>query len=114
MMKNSKRNFKILSLLHVSEQIGAFSGSPIDTAEAQELEEFFRKSGDTYPFNSSYFDMRYQYVSWFSFYRHDNNEVLIFPFTYSPVNEKYLVYRENGYRMYSASEIMNLVRFNAI
>jgi hypothetical protein len=57
-----------------------------------------------------------KYVSWFSHYKKDN--ILIFPYVYSPNEDKYVVYRgdstEGGYRLYTANEIMNLVQYGAI
>lgn len=61
-----------------------------------------------------------EYASWFSFYKHKGH--MIFPYVYSPDEDKYVVYRgdsnesdeSRNFRLYTANEIMNLVQYGAI
>lgn len=78
------------------------------------------KHTNLFPFSDDV-PAKLDYASWFSFYKSKDGH-MIFPYVYSPSEDKYAVYRADSkedsvymnYKLYTANEIMNLVKYGAI
>ena len=78
------------------------------------------KHSNAFPFSNDV-PSKLAYASWFSYYKSKQGH-LIFPYVYSPTEDKFAVYRADSkegneswnFKLYTANEIMNLVQYGAI